>query len=50
MKISYSEFLDTVKVLRMLYGVNVATVYFERNFEEFTGNPISSLRQLKKID
>lgn len=31
----YEEFLNTTKVLRMLYGLEVATIFFERNVVKF---------------
>lgn len=31
----YDEFLDTTRVLRMLYGLQVATIFFERNVVKF---------------
>lgn len=49
-KISYTEFLDTVKVLRMLYGVAVADKFFKKNFTTFTGYEISDLNKLKHVD
>lgn len=47
MKQTYSEFLDTVKVLRMLYGIEVARSYYEANFTEFTGAQKEALQNLK---
>ena len=47
-KITLSEYMDLTKVIRMLYGVNVATVFFEQNFKEFTGSDINTLSNLKK--
>lgn len=35
--ISLDTFLTLVKVLRMLYGVEPAMEFFEKNLEEFTG-------------
>lgn len=35
MKLAYSEFLDTVKVLKMLYGSAVAKSFFENNIRNF---------------
>lgn len=50
MKQTYTEFLDTVKVLRMLYGVEVAKHYYEQNFTEFTGAQKEALQNLKLND
>lgn len=47
-EITTSDFLDYVKVLKMLYGRDVAVVFFERNFEEFSGFSINDLTALKK--
>lgn len=47
-KITLSEYMDLTKVIRMLYGVNVATIFFEQNFKEFTGVDINTLSNLKK--
>lgn len=50
-KLSLSEFLDNVKVIRMLYGVTIATLYYEKNINEFFGDDsLISLRDLKKSD
>lgn len=32
---TYNEFLDTVKVLKMLYGSVIAREFFENNIEKF---------------
>lgn len=32
---TYNEFLDTVKVLKMLYGAVIARDFFEHNIEKF---------------
>lgn len=37
MKLTPSEFFDLVKVIRMLYGVKIATYVYEKNMELFTG-------------
>jgi len=31
----FSDFLSLVKVIRMLYGVEIATLYFEKNKGKF---------------
>lgn len=48
MKITISDFLDYVKVLKMLYGREVAVIFFEKNFEEFTGFSLQDLTALQK--
>lgn len=47
-KITLSDYMDLTKVIRMLYGVSVATTFFEQNFKEFTGADINTLSNLKK--
>ena len=47
-EITTGEFLDYTKVLKMLYARDVAAVFFERNFEEFSGFAIQDLTALKK--
>lgn len=32
---NYSDFLNTTKVLRMLYGLEVSTAFFEKNIGSF---------------
>jgi hypothetical protein len=34
-KMSYAEFLATVKVMRMFYGVREAKKFFEKNLAQF---------------
>lgn len=46
--IALFEFLNLVKVMRMLYGVEVAKRYFEKNLFEFTGHTLSELEKLKR--
>lgn len=50
MKQSYADFLDTVKVIRMLYGVTASRDFFEKNFTTFTGQDIQVLHKLIKLD
>lgn len=51
MKLTLNEFLDNVKVIRMLYGVQIATAYYEKNIEEFFGKEsLITLQALKKTD
>lgn len=47
MKISIEQFLDTTKVIRMLYGVEIAKSYFEKNLDTFFGD--SSLIDLHDL-
>jgi hypothetical protein len=48
--LTLDEFLDLVKVFRMLYTIEVATRFFEENLEEFTGYSISDLQKLLAHD
>lgn len=41
--LSQEEFLGYTRVIRMLYGVDMARKFFEDNFTAFTGYPISVL-------
>lgn len=43
---TYQDFLDTVKVLRMLYGVEISTVFFEKNLDN-VGLSIKDLQNLR---
>lgn len=45
-EITLLQFLTIVRVMRMLYGVQVATKYFEDNLETFTGHTIQDLKRL----
>lgn len=42
----YSEFLDTVKVLRMLYGRHIAEQYFKKNVGQFYNLNSTDLKNL----
>lgn len=42
------DFLSLTKVLRMLYGVDVAKHFFTTNLEIFTGISVEALRKLIK--
>jgi len=44
------DFLGMTKVLRMLYGVEVAKEYFERQIHEFGDLNISDLYSYKSYD
>lgn len=44
--ITLQEFLGIVKVARMLYGVEVATHYFEKNIQEFSGHEPSDFKSM----
>jgi len=44
------DFLDMVKVLRMLYGVAVAREYFERQISEFGDMQLSVLFNYQSFD
>lgn len=44
------DFLDMVKVLRMLYGVNIAKEYFEKHINDFGDFTISDLFNYKTFD
>lgn len=50
MKLTLDDFLHLTKVLRMLYGVQLATYFFETNFEEFTGIKLDRLHHLLSHD
>lgn len=43
---SYQEFLDTVKVLKMLYGRDVAEKFFTKNITEVYNITSESLSKL----
>jgi len=45
-----SDFLNMVKVLRMLYGVPVAREYFERQIGEFGDLVLSDLFNYESFD
>lgn len=47
-KWTLQEFTDVTKVIRMLYGVQSATFFFEKNFEEMTGLQLNALHKLNK--
>lgn len=42
MKMSLETFLDITKVIRMLYGVEASTKFFETNSEEFLGKKMDA--------
>lgn len=37
MKYTLTEFLDTVKVIKMLYGRDIAETFFKKNIDNFPG-------------
>lgn len=43
-----NEFLSMVKVLRMLYGKQLAIEFFEKNVKHFPNLSIDDLNSLKK--
>lgn len=43
-KLTIEQFLDTVKVLRMLYGIHIAQQYFEDNFNTFYGEDFQTTK------
>lgn len=43
----FSEFLETTKVIRMLYGAKSARDYFEENIEKYTAIIELDLTRLK---
>lgn len=45
-----SDFLNMVKVLRMLYGVEVAKEYFEKQINQFGDMEISDLFSYHSFD
>jgi len=49
-KVSISDFLDIVKVIRMLYGIDPAKTFFEKNMLNFTGYEPKDLHRLGKVD
>jgi len=49
-KVSISDFLDIVKVIRMLYGLDPAKTFFEKNMLNFTGYEPKDLHRLGKVD
>lgn len=49
---TFSDFMQLVKVLRMLYGINLATLYFEKNivnFYHFNENDLQALKDSAKL-
>lgn len=46
LNVSYQEFLDTVKVLKMLYGRDVAEKFFTKNITEVYNITSESLSKL----
>lgn len=45
---NYTEFLDTVKVLKMLYGRDIAEKFFTKNKEQFKILDSVSVSKLQK--
>lgn len=43
-KLTIEQFLETVKVLRMLYGIHIAQQYFEDNFNIFYGEDFQTTK------
>jgi len=46
-EMTLSEFYDMTRCVRMIYGIEPATRFFETNIEEFTGFALSDL--IKKV-
>jgi len=48
--LTVNEFLQLVKVIRMLYGVQLADKFFKSNMQMFTGFSTSDLQRLAGRD
>jgi len=46
----FSEFLDLVKVMKMLYGREIAEKFFTKNVTSFYNLDSESLNQVKKTE
>lgn len=49
-KWTLQEYTDMTKVIRMLYGVEEARRFFEKNFEEMTKLELKALQKLTARD
>lgn len=44
--VDHHEILQHVKIMRMLYGIELASEFYQKNFEELTGLNIKDLHML----